>query len=1043
MNKLTKRGGHNTELEMRKRNKSSDNKGKKNAIKSSKKSAGNTGSNSNSIGTKNHSIISMFAKQVERQQISNVIHVSSLTKDDDSDSDDFVQVMYEKKSSKYFSKSTEKCGTQRINKKNAVLKGLANKKSTIHNCDSAASLTNTGVKVKSVETTEQGSVLASNNTRDVDVIKNPVVDNNDCSGESVPSESKRQKRSSKRLSTAKHKKRKLEQKDELMIDKCKKQKIDLTESPQNACGKVECNLRATSEIHEEENNTKRTDGTLIDETSRKDNGKGKKKLKASSVQNDTSDVQTSNTVKRITGTSKRNQINEKTLHTSKVENTEKVVKRISYTCTQVTDSENKDSSGSKSNATKQGGNDDRDNRVNQEDVRKISSDSASVNDLTEASTLGTEQENEIKTPYYLENFKLMLETVMLDKFDKKLFNDEDMKIIEKFNCISESEQKLFIRLLSRKHRWLPKLKISYPKINPDLTDELNGLADGGFIQTEHCLQNTEEVLNLLSAPQIKDLAKSLHLNISNLQRAQVVQLLMKHGKQKTVMNMFQGKGGGTSKLILKKAKVILGQCYKVADVPRGVFLRVLMLFSLTTTALDDDLQATAQAQLFNLLMTNIGKVVYPVYTVDRETSIFGSRDDVLHYQASLQFEHDVFIALEKKDFQTANDIYTRAKQFFTQHEEHFTRHVQHLPSHLTRYTAGHVFIRVLSQGVEVLEKLRKYSEAVDQLQQLLAQDEFCPTYRGRWWDRLALDLETHLKQPGKALDAIICGLADPLVRTGHRYALHLRARRICSSPSNTKLKDKLEMCPHEDVQEAPKVVIQGRLCPTSIQGSYFITQDSYSQENPEDVTVCRVEELCLEHYRSIGYPEGIHGEGSTYRVLFGLLMYDIIFMPGIPDVFHNPYQGHPLDLHTDEFYLNRKQVIDERLEEISASSVESLQDMAQECWEKHNGETCGMINWERFTGIEQIKGLLSCLGSKFLAGVLKRLCEDVRHCSAGMPDLLVWNTETKMFKIVEVKGPNDRLSTKQILWLDYFLKLGADAEVCHVEAVGAKKLQRV
>lgn len=450
MDKITKHGGHTTELEMRKRNKLSDSKGKKNAVKSPKKSAENTGSKSSNIASKNHSIISMFAKQVERQQISNVRHVSSLTKDDDSDSDDFVQVMYEKKSSKCFSKSTEKCDTQRVNKKNAVLKGLANKKSTIHNTDNGTSLTNTintGVKAKSGETTVQGSVLASNNTGNVDVVKNPVVDN-DCSGESVPSESKRQKRSSKRLSTAKHKKRKLEHKDELMLDKCKKQKIDLTESPQTACGKLECNSRATSQIKEEESNTKRTDGTLIDETSRKDKGKGKKKLKASSVQNDTSDVQTSETVKRITGTSKRNQINEKTLHTSKVENTEKVVKRKSYTCTQVTDSENKDSSGSKSNATKQGGDDDRDIRVNQEDVRKISSDSASVNDLTEASTLGTEQDDEIKTPYYLENFKLMLETVMLDKFDKELFNDEDMKIIEKFNCISGKSFKQSFYVLS-------------------------------------------------------------------------------------------------------------------------------------------------------------------------------------------------------------------------------------------------------------------------------------------------------------------------------------------------------------------------------------------------------------------------------------------------------------------------------------------------------------------------------------------------------------------------------------------------------------------
>lgn len=35
---------------------------------------------------------------------------------------------------------------------------------------------------------------------------------------------------------------------------------------------------------------------------------------------------------------------------------------------------------------------------------------------------------------------------------------------------------------------------------------------------------------------------------------------------------------------------------------------------------------------------------------------------------------------------------------------------------------------------------------------------------------------------------------------------------------------------------------------------------------------------------------GIHGEGSTFMTLFGLLMWDILFMDGVPDVFRNPYQ---------------------------------------------------------------------------------------------------------------------------------------------------------
>lgn len=42
------------------------------------------------------------------------------------------------------------------------------------------------------------------------------------------------------------------------------------------------------------------------------------------------------------------------------------------------------------------------------------------------------------------------------------------------------------------------------------------------------------------------------------------------------------------------------------------------------------------------------------------------------------------------------------------------------------------------------------------------------------------------------------------------------------------------------------------------------------------------------------------------------------------------------------------------------------------------------------------------------------------------------------FQIVEVKGPSDRLSQKQQIWLDELHKLGADVEVCHVVATGAR-----
>lgn len=110
------------------------------------------------------------------------------------------------------------------------------------------------------------------------------------------------------------------------------------------------------------------------------------------------------------------------------------------------------------------------------------------------------------------------------------------------------------------------------------------------------------------------------------------------------------------------------------------------------------------------------------------------------------------------------------------------------------------------------------------------------------------------------------------------------------------------------------------------------------------------------------------------------------------------------------------------------------------------------------------------MGGAFLAGIIARMSKDYRHCRAGLPDLVVWNTSNNSYKvnpqlilllwrvehshavknvkflnfdflcfqIVEVKGPSDRLSQKQQIWLDELRKLGADVEVCHVVATGAR-----
>ena len=91
-----------------------------------------------------------------------------------------------------------------------------------------------------------------------------------------------------------------------------------------------------------------------------------------------------------------------------------------------------------------------------------------------------------------------------------------------------------------------------------------------------------------------------------------------------------------------------------------------------------------------------------------------------------------------------------------------------------------------------------------------------------------------------------------------------------------------------------------------------------------------------------------------------------------------------------------------------------------------------------------------------------------RHTRSGFPDLTMWDTNQGMnirinhvlyifrflkflllfhfvlagrVAFVEVKGPNDSLSNKQILWLDYLRSFGIEAVVTHIEPLNSKRVQ--
>ncbi|XP_070256750.1 fanconi-associated nuclease 1 [Myotis yumanensis] len=640
-------------------------------------------------------------------------------------------------------------------------------------------------------------------------------------------------------------------------------------------------------------------------------------------------------------------------------------------------------------------------------------------------------------PYYLRSFLVVLGAVFENEDDSMLFDEQERGIVTKFHQLSERGQKLYVRLFQRKFGWIKRHKLEYEEIAPDLAPVVGELERAGFLQTESELQELPEVLELLSAPELRTLAKTFRVGSPGGQKQQLAEALLKLARQPSVCTW--GKNPpGVGAVILKRAKDLAGPALRVCRGPRAVFSRALLLFSPTDSPEEEDAACGGQGQLSTVLLVNLGRVAFPRYTVSRRARVFQDRDDLLRYAAAAHVLSDISAAMAAGNWKEANALSQGARRDWKELKSHPSlRHHEALPPFLRCFTVGWVYTRILSRAVEILQRLHLYEEAVQELEDLLSQKVYCPDSRGRWWDRLALNLHQHLKRLEPAIKCIAEGLADPEVRTGHRLSLYQRAVRLRASPSCRRYRHLLQQLPEVTVQDVKHVTITGRLCPQLGMGKSVFVLEAGGPATPATV-LCSVEELALDHYRRSGFDQGIHGEGSTFITLFGLLLWDIIFMDGIADVFRNAYQAFPLDLCTDSFFASRRPAIEARLRRIHAAPAEHLGAWVAATWEAQEGRAASVVSWDRFASLQQAQDLVSCLGGPILSGVCRRLAEDFRHCRGGLPDLVVWSSRDRRCKLVEVKGPNDRLSHKQMVWLDELQRLGADVEVCHVTAVGAK-----
>lgn len=187
----------------------------------------------------------------------------------------------------------------------------------------------------------------------------------------------------------------------------------------------------------------------------------------------------------------------------------------------------------------------------------------------------------------------------------------------------------------------------------------------------------------------------------------------------------------------------------------------------------------------------------------------------------------------------------------------------------------------------------------------------------------------------------------------------------------------------------------------------------------------RVEDVVRQYFHTTTAP-CFYVENLLLSGLFGLWIWPEMFR-GIDGAFANPFQVAPLDLYQENFTAKRPgisslwQLLDEC----------AHQDHIEHYWQTKHGVINPFVNWQ-FLNKELVAIALACIPARDLKAIFERFLFDLKNNCCGLPDLIQFFPASNSYRMIEVKGPGDRIQDNQQRWLDFFIANKMPVEVCYV-----------
>ncbi|KAI1720554.1 VRR-NUC domain-containing protein [Ditylenchus destructor] len=619
----------------------------------------------------------------------------------------------------------------------------------------------------------------------------------------------------------------------------------------------------------------------------------------------------------------------------------------------------------------------------------------------------------------------------------EFWGETNLRYLHSLVHCSTDAQQLFVRLLLRRREWYSTQNSITTKQLPGASPEsiallLEELKRANLLESNSsCLEKItlDKELHLLQTTELVKLCKEFKVFDKTSSRSIYIEKLKNAASQRCV---YESK---VEEVMLKRIRTLMGICYRLREDVANYFLALITLYSPTsmdTSVLMDrpDLQSVLQDLMFNLLQFKTNKHSYPapVTTAHIIYDLYTTYDDLAKYVKAKALEQTMIRLTVKKNHDSVLKLGDEAKKQLLETIDYNSQNIYaNIPVYLRKFTAAWVLARCCFHYVEAAQKLKQFDLAVEILNFLTTNEGvrlLCSNYRGKWYQRLVTNLDYHLKDKEKALEACVHGLQDQEVGPPMALWLQRRAEKMFSENNIEESIRIAEPC------EPNQITISGNIFAKNFSSdrlNNFYIGDSMDRQS---VTV---EKVALEHFLNGRFNEGVHAEGAVWHTIFGLICYDVIFASDIPNTWLSEIQSNPVDLNYKDFYLRRQDAFENTFSKI-LSDRKWLNKRVKENYTRYYGCVNSEIDWNCFHDVDQILRFISCCKSTFLEALFRRMATDYYNTRSGFPDLTVWNANKKELAVCEVKGPGDTLSMKQCLWLDFFMKRGVEAYLCNVEA---------